>query len=112
MTIQQNFVQMILLLVWIENSFVIALDPCDYRQDGTTLTVVCPNGANLDQFDLNKLLPSESRDFETLRVLNANALRGPLQSFPNNLCSFQNLKVIFRFEETSIFFYYFLRIAQ
>lgn len=112
MTIQHNFVQMILLLVWIENAFVIALDPCEYRQDGTILMVVCPNGANLDQFDLNKLLPMESRDFETIRVLNANGLRGPLQSFPNNLCSFQNLKVILRIENTSIFLFIFFELLN
>ena len=61
-----------------------------------TLTIVCPDGANLTDIDVNELTPSDLVTIERLTVVNdQSGFRGPLQRFPSNLCSFTNLKVIF-----------------
>ena len=98
------------LPVFFQNPWVIESSLCQSVIDGarTTLIVECPNGANLTEIDVSKLLPADLLTIEKLMVINMDRLRGPLRQFPSNLCLFTNLKVMLRIGETMLVTFVFL----
>ncbi len=66
---------------------------CSINTNGNWMNYACPVDLVINDLDIDDMNSTILKSIETLRVSSVLNTKGPLTTFPSNVCRFTNLKV-------------------